>query len=177
MDTKAMFLQILLVTIPIIVVLITVYNVINKFLKNDENRRSYDLAKTHTDITLRLKLQSYERLALFLERIHPRTLMNRSYETGMNVRTFQTVLINNIQTEFEHNLSQQIYVSVPLWNAVKSAKEQMLNIVNQFASRLPADGDAKLLHKAILEFMLTTDQLPTEGVILLLNEEAKQVLR
>lgn len=177
METKALAIQLLLITVPIIIVLITVYSVISKFLKNDENRRSYDLAKTHTDITLRLKLQAYERLALFLERIHPRTLMNRSYETGMTVRTFQTILINNIQTEFEHNLSQQIYISVPLWSAVKGSKEQMLNIINQFASRIPADADAKMLHKALLEFMLTTEQLPTEGVILMLNEEAKQVLR
>ncbi len=174
--TVSILLEILRYTIPSLIILICMYQIINKFLKNDAQRRQLEVYKNTSETTLRLRLQAYERLSMFLERIHPRLLVNRSYQTGMNVREFQLALTQGIQVEFDHNLSQQIYVSQKLWNAIHGVKEQTQGMINNIASQLNPEHSAKELHKMIIEQMMTQDELPTVTVLEILNHEAKLVL-
>lgn len=135
------------------------------------------MLRDNQESTVRLRLQACERLVLFIERIHPRQLVPRVYQPGMTVSELQSVLIFNIRAEFEHNLSQQIYVTPKVWNTVRSVKEQELNMINQIAQQLKPDEPAKELHKRIVDYILTMEgELPTDVALEVINEEAKMVL-
>lgn len=171
------FLEILKYTIPAIIVLIATAIIVNKFLVNETQRRRLSIFKEGMDTTLRLRLQAYERLALYMERIHPRVLIPRVYATGMTVRDLQTELIEAVRSEYEHNLSQQIYVSAQVWKTVQSVKEQELAMMNQIASQLNPEASAKELHQRMIDFIVSNENsIPVEVALEVINAEAKLVL-
>ncbi|KWW30186.1 MAG: hypothetical protein AUK63_1047 [bacterium P3] len=96
-----------------------------------------------------VRLQAYERMALFLERISPDSLILRCYQPGMDLKLLQNVLTKNIRDEWEHNLSQQIYLSSEAWARIREAKEEMTGMVNSAAVSLPADADPATLAATI----------------------------
>ncbi len=170
-------LEILKYTIPAIVVLIAAAIIVNKFLVNETQRKRLSIFKENMDTTLRLRLQAYERLALYMERIHPRVLIPRLYETGMTVRDLQSAIVVTVNSEFEHNLSQQIYVSAQVWKTVQGVKEQELAMVNQIASQLNAESPARELHQRMIDFILSNENnIPVEVALEVINNEAKLVL-
>jgi hypothetical protein len=176
-NSLATFLEILKYTLPAIIVLIACTVIVKRFLLNDLKEKHIAMLKDNQETTVRLRLQAYERLAMFIERIHPRNLIPRVYESGMTVSQLQAMLVMSIKMEFEHNLSQQVYVTKQVWNAVRGAKEQELNMINMIARQLNAEDSGKELHKKITDYLLTVDgELPTEMALNLINEEARVVL-
>lgn len=170
-------LEVLKYTIPALVVLAATYLIINKFLVTEIQRKQIALFQETQNITLPLRLQAYERLAIFVERLNPRQLLPRVYDPAMNVAEFQQVLLFNVRSEFEHNLSQQVYVSKEVWETVKSVKEQEMNMVNVIASQLKPEAPAKELHVRIIDYVLTSaTALPTDLALQVINEECKRVL-
>ncbi|MBA3829418.1 MAG: hypothetical protein H0X33_10820 [Taibaiella sp.] len=171
-------LEILKYTIPALVVLLASYLIVQKFVVSETQRKQLALLHDTQDITLRLRLQAYERLVLFVERLHPRQLIPRVYESSMTVLELQQMLIFNIKTEFEHNLSQQLYVSKQVWDTVKSVKEQEINMISNIAQQLKPDAPAKELHMRMVDYILTTDsEMPTDIALHIINDEAKQILQ
>jgi hypothetical protein len=129
------------------------------------------------DTTIRLRLHAYERLVLFVERIHPRQLIHRAYAPGMTVSALQQALLLHIKTEFEHNLSQQLYVSKHVWETVNAVKEQELTMITQIGRQLNPDAPAKELHERIVAFVVSSEtEIPTEVALQIISEEAKRVL-
>ena len=177
MDIITSILEVVKYTIPSVIVLAASYLIVSKFLLSQNQRKQLALFQEAQNITLRLRLQAYERLVLFIERITPRQLIPRVYQTEMTVRDMQYTLTTAIRTEFEHNLSQQIYVSKNVWDTVKNVKEQEINMINQIAKTLNPDAAGKELHTRILDLLLKTEgELPTEVALHILNEEVKKVL-
>jgi hypothetical protein len=177
MNALQSILEILKYTLPAIVVLIATSLIVNKFLVNETKRKQMAIFREGMDTTLRLRLQAYERMALYMERIHPRVLIPRVYETGMTVRDLQTELIQAIRMEYEHNLSQQIYVSAQVWKTVQSVKEQEMAMINQVASLLSPEASAKELHQRMIDFIVSNENdLPVEVALEVINNEAKLVL-
>lgn len=177
MNTTNTLLELLKYTVPAVVVLIACSLIVRRFLLTDLKEKQIAMLRENQGTTVRLRLQAYERLALFVERIHPRQLAPRVYASGMTVADLQATLIFNIRTEFEHNLSQQIYVSKAIWDTVRGVKEQELNMINGIASQLQFDADAKELHKRIVDYVLSIDgELPIDVALHMINDEAKSVL-
>lgn len=177
MNTAVAILEILKYTIPSLVVLAASYMIVRKFLVSEMQRKQLAIFKDSQDTTLRLKLQAYERLILFIERISPRQLIPRVYNPAMTVRDLQEALTATIKAEYEYNLSQQIYVSNNVWETVKNVKEQELNMVNRISQALNPDAHARELHARILEIVSKTeDELPTEVALQIINNEVKKVL-
>ncbi len=170
-------LEILKYTLPAMIVLISSYLIVQKFLVSQTQRKQLALLRDNNDITLRLRLQAYERLVVFLERIQPRNLIPRVYHPGMSARELQQALAMQINSEFEHNLSQQIYVSTQVWDTVKNVKEQEINMVSQLAQQLKPDATAKDLHVRIVDYVLTVEgDMPTDIALQVIHDEAKRVL-
>ena len=170
-------LEILKYTLPAVVVLLACTLIVRRFLLTELKEKQIAMLRENQGPTVRLRLQAYERLALFLERIHPRQLAPRVYQTGMTVAELQATIIFNIRTEFEHNLSQQIYVSKPIWDTVRGVKEQEMNMVNSIAAQLDPNADAKELHKRTVDYILTLEgDLPIDIALQMINDEAKTVL-
>lgn len=177
MNMNTLF-EILKYTLPAIIVLIATSIIVNKFLIADTRKKQMAIFKDGLQISLRLRLQAYERLSVFLERIDPKALFTRSYQTGMHVQEFRYVLINSIKQEFEHNLSQQIYVSKKAWNTIIGIKEQEIAMINQIASTIKPDASAKELHKRFLDHLLKDEEekLPISVGLDIIRTEAKLVL-
>lgn len=124
-----------------------------------------------------LQLQAYERLALFTERIKLESMISRVYMNGMSAKDMQQALQRNIKEEFEHNLSQQIYVNADIWQAITKMKDQNLYIINQLASMLPANANAMDLNKRILDLTMSNPQATMNDLVLeALQFEAKKLL-
>lgn len=170
-------LEILKYTIPAVVVLIACSLIVRRFLITDLKEKQIAMLRENQGPAVRLRLQAYERLALFLERVHPRQLAPRVYQTGMTVGELQATLIFNIRTEFEHNLSQQIYVSKAVWDTVRGVKEQEMNMINSIASQLQPEDPAKELHKRMVDYVMSVEgDLPIDVALQMINDEAKTVL-
>jgi hypothetical protein len=170
-------LEILKYTIPSIITLLTSYLIVQKFLITHLKKKQIALLHETQQVIIRMRLQAYERLVLYIERIHPRSLVTRIYQTDMTVSDLQQMLTFTIKSEFDHNLSQQLYVSKQVWETVRSVKEQEINMINHIAKLLNADAPAKELHMRIVDYVLTTEgELPTEVALHIINEEAKRVL-
>jgi hypothetical protein len=177
MDLMQTIVEIIKYTLPALIVLASSYLIVKKFLVAQMQRKQIALFKDSQDITLRLRLQAYERLIVFVERISPRSIATRVYDPSMTVVQFQFVITTTIRSEFEHNLSQQIYVSQNVWETVKKVKEQEINMVNQVSRSLNPDAPAKELHSRIMDIVLKTDdELPTDVALHVINEEVKTVL-
>lgn len=173
----ATLLEILKYVLPSIVVLITAYVIVQRFTVNELRRKQVALLRETADTTIRLRLQAYERLAVFMERISPRAIVPRVYVPGMTVQDLRTALQVTINTEFEHNLSQQLYVSRQVWETVKGVKEQELGMIHQLAAQLSPDAAATELHRRITDFVLTGDtKPPTEVALEIISDEARSVL-
>ena len=107
--------------LPAIVVAGIVYFVINKFLQNETMRREIEVRKISNSQILPQRLAAYERMALFLERIKP-TGLTRRITPLSTAKNYESIIIQTIQSEWEHNLSQQIYVNPDTWKLIYSAK-------------------------------------------------------
>jgi len=116
-------LEILKYILPSAVVFATAYYLVKKMLDNEYSKKLLDLKNNNQKEVIPIKLQAYERIALFLERITPSSMMMRIPHSSLNVLQFQSSLLKTIRTEFEHNMSQQIYMSNQCWKAVTDAKE------------------------------------------------------
>lgn len=164
-------LEILKYTLPSLIVFLTAYLIIRKFIDNEIKKRAFDLASMNNDLITPVRLQAYERLALFLERISPEFLIMRTNQPGMTAKQLQTELLVVIRTEFEHNLSQQIYVSQKTWEIIKNCRGNLLKIINTSAAVVSPDSPSINLSKAILEKIMDMDQSPTDEALAYLKKE------
>ena len=128
-------IELLKIIIPAGAVFAAAYFLVNRFLDNDQKRREHELKKSAQGLITPLKIQAYERIIIFLERINPNSLVIRVNKNGMNSRQLHSELITAVKTEYEHNLSQQIYVSYGAWELVKNAKEEDI-LINWMTSSL-----------------------------------------
>jgi hypothetical protein len=119
---------------------------------NEEGRRRYLLNKDTQTTTLPIRLQAYERMALFLERISIPSLVVRVSPKSADKDAYEKLLIQNIENEFEHNLSQQIYLSDECWNIIKAAKSATVQMIRK-AAMSETDSADKLREDVLTETM------------------------
>ena len=120
--------------------------------RNEEGRRRYLLHKDSQKDTLPIRLQAYERMALFLERIAIPSLVVRVGPKNNNKNDYENLLIKSIETEFEHNLSQQIYMTDECWNIIKAAKSATIQMIRK-AGMSESDSADKLREDVLNETM------------------------
>jgi hypothetical protein len=125
---------------------------------------------------LPLKMQSYERIVLFLERIAPENLIIRVHENGMTAKQLHKKLIDGIQQEYEHNLSQQVYVSIKGWEVARTAKDDTLHIVNLGINNLPEKATGLDLSQEIFQTLSKLGKSPSAPAIDALKRELKQYI-
>lgn len=150
-------------------------------LKKTEKLEIEDTLKSvgppQTNVVLPLQLQAYERMVLFVERIAPQNLIGRVNQPGFTVLDMQLTMVSSIRSEYDHNISQQIYISQPAWEAIKTVKEQTISIINQLALKLPPDAPAMELNKQILELFMQQPVSPSDIAAEIINSEAKRLMQ
>lgn len=118
-----------------------------------------------------LRLQARERLVLLTERINPVNLLVRLYQPGMLAVEFQQLLIADIQAEFQHNITQQLYVGDAAWSVVKQLKENTIALVRNAATDLPASAEAKELSSVVLAHLAKLAENPYDLALKAIKNE------
>jgi hypothetical protein len=165
--------------LPSIIVFATAYFLIKKFVEQEYQKKLLEIRREAQKETIPIRLQAYERITLFLERISPNNLVMRVYEKNKNssIQKLQEELLKSIRSEFDHNLSQQIYVSTASWILVKTAKESIIKLVNSASIRVHDGSPAIELSRVILQMAAEVKELPTEVAIKQLKEDLKLLFR
>lgn len=169
-------IEILKIILPAGAVFAAAYLLVQKFLNNEQKRREHELKKTGQAAITPLKIQAYERVVIFLERIHPNSIVVRVNKHGMSAHQLHQELIKTIKSEYEHNLSQQIYVSHNAWELVKTAKEEVIKLVNISATKVPHDNGSNDLAMMILNITANIDKkMPSEIALDYVKKEVAQI--
>ena len=125
---------------------------------------------------IKLKLQALERFTLYAERSSLKNLISRTSAAGMTVVDLQLSLLDSLRSEYEYNVTQQIYIDPKMWKAIGNLKDQNTFIINQLAATLPPDANGIELSKRILEYVASTDSELNATVLNALQFEAKRLL-
>jgi len=158
-------LQVLLIIVPCFIVFATSYFMMKGFLDNESKRRHHEIKHSNKDLITPVRLQAYERVVLFLERITPNSLVMRVFKNGMSGKLLQSELIKSIRSEYEHNMSQQVYMSNQAWELVKTSKEETIKLINITSTQIPETADGMELANAIISVAGQIKKLPTQVAI------------
>ncbi len=140
--------------------------------RNEDGRRRFLLHKDSQKETLPIRLQAYERMVLFLERIAINSLVVRVAPKGQNKSNYENLLIKQIENEFEHNLSQQIYMSDECWNIIKAAKNATIQIIRS-AGMSQAESADKLREDILNQAM--EKQSPSNTALAFIKKEISEL--
>jgi hypothetical protein len=165
--------EIIKFTLPALIVFLTAFYSIRLLLKKDQENQRVNIILQNQKIITPLRLQAYERIMLFLERINPNSVIMRLQTPNMTVQQLQKEMLMIIRTEYEHNLSQQVYLSIEAWEEVKIAKEKTIKMINTLAEELKSDDNAIRLSQLIFEELIESEQSPTQAAINKIKEEIR----
>jgi hypothetical protein len=168
-----MLLEILKYTIPALIVFLTVLIMLRTWSRNEERRRRHEFNSQLSDEILPVRLQAYERSILLLERISPESLILRVSHPDYSARQLHQELLSTITSEFEHNIAQQTYLSTEAWEKIKSAKNQIIHLVNETAGEVKPDAKGPTLGKLILERLAELKYPPSQVAVDYLKQEVK----
>ena len=153
------------------------YLLVKRYFENVQKERLLQMKIDERRETLKvvtpIRLQAYERMALFLERISPDSLVLRCWQPGMDLKLLQGVMTKNIRDEWEHNLSQQVYLDADTWVHIREAKDEMINLVNSSAVTLTDTDDPTRLAASI--FASAAQQRPTDRALEMLHKEINEL--
>lgn len=168
MDTTKI-IELLAYTLPSLITGAVAYYFFDLHTKNEEGRRRYLLNKEAQKNALPLRLQAFERMALFLERISPTKLLTRITPISSNKNDYENYIIAQIEQEFEHNLTQQIYMSDECWTIIVTAKNATIQMIRK-ANMNERVVDADKLREVILSDLMEK-QTPSSAALSYLKNE------
>lgn len=151
------FLQLL---VPAALVLYAVYLIVRSFLQKEFDKKLVDLKVSNNATIMPLRLQAYERICLLLERISPNNMLIRLSDPAYNALEFQQLVLKEIREEFNHNLSQQVYMSEEVWEKVRATVNEVIAVVNQATEGMTAEQNSVDLSQKIFEGMIALNRDP-----------------
>lgn len=159
--------------VPAIIVGVITYFFFKQHTKNEDGRRRFLLKKDMQVNSLPLRLQAYERMALFLERITPSKLLIRIPPTSADKDDYASLLAHSIEQEFEHNLSQQIYITDKCWSIINTAKSATIQLIRK-ANIMEGTDSANKLREVLLTEM-TQRLSPSDAALSFIKEEVSDL--
>ncbi len=162
-----------LIVLPALLVFFTAQYMMKQHITNSVQLVKTEILKTNLNTFTPLKLQAYERIALFLERTSIPALIQSYAQAGQSARGVAASAPHAIKEEYSYNVSQQIYVSSQMWTLVKAIKEQHLQLLQNITASLPAEATAADLSQKLIEFLQSMDVQPQDrGMEFMKNEIA-----
>ncbi|GAB3341331.1 hypothetical protein GCM10027299_55470 [Larkinella ripae] len=161
--------------VPAGLVLYGMYVTVKLMLEREADKQRVDLKNRYASEVTPLRLQAYERMALFLERITPSNLLLRLSGQATMALEFQQLLLRDIREEYNHNVSQQIYMSPAVWEAVQNAMNEMVLLVNESAGEVAPDAPALDLSKKIFDKIIQKNVQPTAAGLKAVKDEVQSI--
>lgn len=168
-----LFTELLKLVLPAALVLYAMYLTVRSFLNRDLVQRQTDLKAGYAQTLLPIRLQAYERMALFLERITPNNLLLRLSGNATSAAELQQLLLSDVREEFNHNLAQQVYLSNEAWERIRRALNEVTAAINTAAQELPTDAPPIELSRRIFDRWVALDPSPTDEALRFLKEEVR----
>jgi len=156
-------------------VFLTAYFVLKTVLKKENETKKMQIVLQNQKTITPLRLQAYERVILFLERISPNSIIVRLQTPNMTIGQLHKEMLITIRTEFEHNLSQQLYLSIEAWEEVRNAKEKTIKLLNSCLEDLDMNENALIFSQKVFEALIEIEKSPTQEAINLIKEELGQL--
>jgi len=172
MEIEKIF-EVFLYAVPSLITGMIAYYFFKEHIKNEDGRRRYLLHKDLQVNAMPMRLQAYERMVLFLERITPSKLLIRVKPTSSSEDNYESLLVATIEQEFEHNLSQQIYISDECWNIIVAAKNTTIQLIRK-AGLLEKTGTADKLREVILTEMMEK-LAPSDAALSYIKKEVSEI--
>ena len=173
-EVLVQILEILKYIIPALVVFATVYFIMKKHYQQQYSLERLKLKQKESQSILPLKVQAYERLALFCERIRPDQLIFRLNTSQMTAGELRNAILISIQKEYEHNLTQQIYVSDKLWQIITLAKNEIINTISK--TTVPSDDTSLKLTEEIINNYNALKINPINQSLIAIKKELELIL-
>ena len=145
--------------------------VAEKFLE----KQHIDIRSKNVEITLPLRLQAYERMCLFLERITPNNLLLRLVPSATSALELQQIVLHEVREEYNHNVAQQLYISTHAWEQIVNAMNETVAIVNQAAAEVSPEAPAADLAKKVFSHVIEKEIQPSTHALRVLKEEIRNV--
>jgi hypothetical protein len=161
--------------IPAAAVLYAMFLVVKSFTEKEIEMKRLEVRSRAIETILPARLQAYERITLFLERISPQNLLVRLSDPTYSARDFHKLLLDELRNEYNHNVSQQVYMSEEVWNLVRNAKEDLLVMINEAAVRMTDESRGLDLSRKIFELALERKVDPIGHALSEVKKEIQQV--
>lgn len=169
-------IEILKYCLPALCVLLATWLVMHKFYKSETEKRLWELKRLSQKEISPLRMRAYERLALLLERTTPEHMLLDVNLTEMTILQLQQHMMRTIRMEYDHNLSQQVYVSDEVWQLILAAREQMVAFINTLAQQMPAETTSLEYAKTLITAYATNGETVNEKALQALKAEAQTLL-
>lgn len=169
-------IEILKYCVPALCVLLATWIVMHKFYKSEAEKRLWELKRLSQKEISPLRMRAYERLSLLLERTTPEHMLIELNLGEMTILQVQQHLMRTIRMEYDHNLSQQIYVSDQVWEAILAARDQMVAFINTMAQQMPPESTALEYAKILITAYKSNGQTANDNAMLALRQEARTLL-
>jgi hypothetical protein len=160
-------------TFPAIITGLVAYYLFKSYFKDQQNTRRWLLQKDNQKDTLPLRLQAYERMTLLMERINPSQLLIRITPISDDKNEYANYVIAQVEQEFEHNLTQQIYVTNECWSIITTAKNATIQMI-RLAAKNEKVNDANQLRELILSDLLEKPS-PSSAALAFIKNEVSQM--
>ena len=167
--------DLLKITLPAALVLYLAYLLVRSFLQKQLDEIAFSVRQKNQEIVVPIRLQAYERIVLLLERITPSNLLSRLGNAEYTAEEFQQILVHEIRNEFNHNLSQQVYMSDSAWTYVSTAVEQTISLINSSANGLGNEAKGIELARVVLENGAGEEMDTPKQAIKFIKEEIQSV--
>jgi hypothetical protein len=167
--------ELMKITIPAAIVGYLAYLLVRSFLQNKLDEVLITIRQRNQEVVIPIRLQAYERICLLLERISSPNLISRLNNGTYTASEFQTIMIHEIRQEFNHNLSQQVYMSAEAWTYVTGAVEQSISDINAAALNLGKEASGIDLARAIFEMESRKEAHATQQALNFIKEEIQTV--
>ena len=175
MNTKQILVDLLVLSFGIFAALMAVYYVLKNEIETFFVINNRELKKESRAHLLPLRLQAHERLIVFVDRLNPANLLVRLHQQGIELTTLQAGILNEIKSEYQHNITQQLYVDSVTWNVVKKLKDDTVAMINHAVNELPANSNGIELSKAVLQHMATMKENPYDLTIELIKKDIQKL--
>lgn len=162
------------ILLPASIVLYGIYLMVRSFINKDIELKKLEVRSRAIETILPNRLQAYERMCLFLERISPPNLLLRLNNPIYSSRELHKILLDEIRNEYNHNVSQQIYMSEEVWNMIKSSKEDLTILINEASSSMGPEATGLDLSRKIFELTLEKNVEPIGHALSELKKEIQQ---
>ena len=163
------------ILLPAILVLYAMYITMKSILVKELEKKEMELKVENSKTILPIRLQAYERVALFLERVSPNNLILRLNSSELNAREFQHVLLHEVREEFNHNLSQQIYLSEELWDLATKTVDQIIVLINTSAENLDKKAGSMDLAREIFKEISKEKADPVKQALSAVRKEIREL--